>query len=129
LSRAEQQRLAEEMIAALGIATPDADKPVGQLSGGNQQKTVLARALVANPRVLILDEPTRGIDVGAHAEIVALIRRLTRGGLAVLVASSELEELIAVSHRVAVLRDRRWIGELSGADINQAAILRTIAAP
>ena len=64
------------MIAALGIATPDAEKPVGQLSGGNQQKAVLARALVSDPRVLILDEPTRGIDVGAHAEIVALIRRL-----------------------------------------------------
>jgi simple sugar transport system ATP-binding protein len=129
LSRAEQQRLADEMIAALGIATPDADKPVGQLSGGNQQKAVLARALVCEPRVLILDEPTRGIDVGAHAEIVALIRRLTRDGLAVLVASSELEELIAVSQRVAVLRDRAFIGELSGADINEAAIMRTIAAP
>jgi simple sugar transport system ATP-binding protein len=129
LSRAEQQRLADEMILALGVATPDAEKPVGQLSGGNQQKTVLARALVADPRVLILDEPTRGIDVGAHAEIVALIRRLTRDGLAILVASSELEELIAVSHRVAVLRDRAFVGELVGADINQAAIMRTIAAP
>jgi monosaccharide-transporting ATPase len=129
LSRAEQQRLADEMIAALGIATPDADKPVGQLSGGNQQKAVLARALVCEPRVLILDEPTRGIDVGAHAEIVALIRRLTRDGLAVLVASSELEELIAVSQRVAVLRDRAFVGELSSADINQAAIMRMIAAP
>jgi monosaccharide-transporting ATPase len=129
LSRAEQQRLADEMIRALGVATPDAEKPVGQLSGGNQQKTVLARALVAGPRVMILDEPTRGIDVGAHAEIVSLIRRLTRDGLALLVASSELEELIAVSHRVAVLRDRAFVGELRGADINQAAIIRTIAAP
>jgi simple sugar transport system ATP-binding protein len=129
LSRAEQDRLASEMIAALGIATPDAEKPVGQLSGGNQQKAVLARALVSDPRVLILDEPTRGIDVGAHAEIVALIRRLTGQGLAVLVASSELEELIAVSDRVAVLRDRAFVGELCGADINQQAIMRTIAAP
>jgi simple sugar transport system ATP-binding protein len=129
LSRAEQERLAQKMIAALAIATPDAEKPVGQLSGGNQQKVVLARALVSDPRVLILDEPTRGIDVGAHAEIVALIRRLTGQGLAVLVASSELEELIAVSDRVAVLRDRAFVGELSGADINQQAIMRTIAAP
>ncbi len=129
LSRAEQDRLANEMIAALGIATPDAEKPVGQLSGGNQQKAVLARALVSDPRVLILDEPTRGIDVGAHAEIVALIRRLAGQGLAVLVASSELEELIAVSDRVAVLRDRAFVGELSGADINLQAIMRTIAAP
>ena len=129
LSRAEQERLAQQMIEALAIATPDAEKPVGQLSGGNQQKAVLARALVSDPRVLILDEPTRGIDVGAHAEIVALIRRLTGQGLAVLVASSELEELIAVSDRVAVLRDRAFVGELSGADINQQAIMRTIAAP
>ena len=129
LTRAEQGRIAREMIAALGIATPDAEKPVGQLSGGNQQKAVLARALVCEPRVLILDEPTRGIDVGAHAEIVALIRRLTSEGLAILVASSELEELIAVSHRVAVLRDRRWVGELEGAGINQQAIMQTIAAP
>jgi monosaccharide-transporting ATPase len=129
LTRAEQGRIAREMIDALGIATPDAEKPVGQLSGGNQQKAVLARALVCEPRVLILDEPTRGIDVGAHAEIVALIRRLTSEGLAILVASSELEELIAVSHRVAVLRDRRWVGELEGADINQQAIMQTIAAP
>ena len=129
LSRAEQDRLAREMIEALGIATPDAEKPVGQLSGGNQQKAVLARALVSDPRVLILDEPTRGIDVGAHAEIVALIRRLAARGLAVLVASSELEELIAVSDRVAVLRDRAFVGELQGADINQQAIMRTIAAP
>ncbi len=129
LSRAEQDRFAEEMIAALGIATPDAEKPVGQLSGGNQQKAVLARALVSDPRVLILDEPTRGIDVGAHAEIVALIRRLTGQGLALLVASSELEELVAVSHRVAVLRDRRWVGELTGDEISPQAIMQTIAAP
>jgi len=129
LSRAEQDRLARQMIEALAIATPDAEKPVGRLSGGNQQKAVLARALVSEPRVLILDEPTRGIDVGAHAEIVALIRRLTGQGLAVLVASSELEELIAVSDRVAVLRDRVFVGELSGADINLKAIMRTIAAP
>ena len=129
LSRAEQQRLADEMISALGIATPDAEKPVGQLSGGNQQKAVLARALACAPRVLILDEPTRGIDVGAHAEIVALIRRLTGEGLAILVASSELEELIAVSHRVAVLRDRRWVGELAGEAINPQAVMQMIAAP
>ena len=80
LSRDEQERLAQEMIKALGIATPDADKPVGQLSGGNQQKVVLARSLVSGPSILILDEPTRGIDVGAHAEIVALIRKLCARG-------------------------------------------------
>jgi len=129
LKRSESQRLADEMIAALGIATPDAENPVGELSGGNQQKAVLARALVSNPRLLILDEPTRGIDVGAHAEIVALIRRLTGEGLAILVASSELEELIAVSHRVEVLRDRRFVGELEGEAIDAEAVMAMIAAP
>ncbi len=110
LSQDEQRRLAEEMIKALDIATPDADKPVGQLSGGNQQKVVLARSLASQPKVLLLDEPTRGIDVGAHAEIVSLIRKLCAEGLALLVASSELEELVAVSDRVAVLRDRKKVG-------------------
>jgi simple sugar transport system ATP-binding protein len=127
LSRAEQQRLAEEMIAALSIATPDADRPVGQLSGGNQQKVILARWLVSRPRVLILDEPTRGIDVGAHAEVLALIRRLCREGLALLVASSELEEVVAVSDRVAVLRDRRKVAEIAGDDVTRDTIVRTIA--
>jgi len=127
LSEAEQEKLADQMIKALGIATPDAEKPVGQLSGGNQQKVLLARALVSNPRILILDEPTRGIDVGAHAEIVALIRKLSTQGLALLVASSELDELVAVSDRIAVLRDRRKIGEIADADITRAAIIKTIA--
>ena len=103
------------MIKALAIATSDADKPVGQLSGGNQQKVMLARSLVSGPRILILDEPTRGIDVGAHAEIVTLIRNLCAQGLALLVASSELDELVAVSDRIAVLRDRRKVGEIAGA--------------
>jgi simple sugar transport system ATP-binding protein len=127
LPRAEQDRLTEEMIKALAIATPDADKPVGQLSGGNQQKVVLARALVSGPRILILDEPTRGIDVGAHAEIVTLIRSLCAKGLALLVASSELEELVAVSDRIAVLRDRRHVGEIVGQEITRENIISTIA--
>jgi simple sugar transport system ATP-binding protein len=124
---AEQKRIADEMIAALGIATPDADKPVGQLSGGNQQKVILARWLAAKPRFLILDEPTRGIDIGAHAEVIALIRRLCSDGLALLVASSELEEIVAFSHRVAVLRDRHKVTEIVGDAITQAAIVEAIA--
>jgi len=127
LSHDEQERLAQEMIKALAIATPDADKPVGQLSGGNQQKVVLARWLVSEPRILILDEPTRGIDVGAHAEVVALIRRLCEQGLALLVASSELDEIVAVSDRVAVLRDRHKVGEIVGNDITRERIIETIA--
>nr|WP_245427646.1 sugar ABC transporter ATP-binding protein [Roseiarcus fermentans] len=127
LSFDAQQALAEAMIEALGIATPDADKPVGQLSGGNQQKVVLARALTSDPRILILDEPTRGIDVGAHAEIVALIRKLCAEGLALLVASSELDELVAVSDRIAVLRDRRKVGEIEERAIDRQTIIDTIA--
>ena len=125
--RAEQDRIAREMIAALGIATTDAEKPVGQLSGGNQQKVVLARALASRPKALILDEPTRGIDVGAHAEIMALVRKLCAEGLALLVASSEIDELVAVCDRVSVLRDRRMVGELTGADVTRDHIVRKIA--
>jgi simple sugar transport system ATP-binding protein len=129
LSAAEQDKLASDMIRALGIATPDAEKPVGQLSGGNQQKVILARWLVSNPRVLILDEPTRGIDVGAHAEIVALVRQLCAEGMALLVASSELDEIVAFSKRVAVLRDRRKVAEIAGDVIERDDIVNAIAAP
>ncbi len=128
LSQDQQKKLAEDMIKALNIATPDAEKQVNQLSGGNQQKVVLARALASQPAILLLDEPTRGIDVGAHAEIVALIRRLCGEGLALLVASSELDELVAVSDRVAVLRDRKKIGEMVGDDITRDNIVHKIAA-
>ena len=127
ISRVEQEALAQDMIKALAIATPDADKPVGQLSGGNQQKVILARSLISEPRILILDEPTRGIDIGAHAEIVTLIRKLAAEGLALLVASSELDELVAVSDRIAVLRDRQKIGEIVGEDITRENIIQTIA--
>jgi simple sugar transport system ATP-binding protein len=127
LPRREQDLLVQGMIDRLAIATPDAEKPVGQLSGGNQQKVVLARSLVSSPRVLILDEPTRGIDVGAHAEVVTLIRELCAQGLALLVASSELDELVAISHRVVVLRDRRQAGEIRGAEITRENIIKTIA--
>ncbi len=127
LPQSEQERLALEMIHALGIATSDAEKPVGLLSGGNQQKVLLARSLVSEPHILILDEPTRGIDVGAHAEIVTLIRILCAQGLALLVASSELDELVAVSSRIAILRDRRKVAEIAGRDLTRETVIRTIA--
>lgn len=127
IPRKEQERIAGEMIKALAIATPDAEKPVRQLSGGNQQKVVLARALASTPGVLLLDEPTRGIDVGAHTEIIILIRKLCEDGLALLVASSELDEVVATSDRVAVLRDRKKIGEIAGGDITRDNIVRMIA--
>jgi len=127
IPRGEQQTLADEMIAALGIATPDSEKPVGQLSGGNQQKVVLARWLVSKPVFLLLDEPTRGIDVGAHADIIQLIKTLCSEGLALLVASSELEEIVAFADRVAVMRDRDKVSELSGESITQDNIIEAIA--
>jgi len=127
LPREEQEQVAQEMIKTLGIATPDADRPVNQLSGGNQQKVILARWLASKSRILILDEPTRGIDVGAHAEIVALIRRLCEEGLALLVASSELDEIVTVSDRVEVLRDRHKVGEIVGDDVTRENIIHMIA--
>jgi simple sugar transport system ATP-binding protein len=126
-SPAKQREIAGKYIAALGIATPDADALVKNLSGGNQQKVILARWLASDPRLLILDEPTRGIDVGAKAEIQKLILRLVEEGKAILFISSELEEVVRCCDRVAVLRDRRKIGELTGEQINEQTIIRTIA--
>jgi len=127
LGRDEQDRMAADYIARLDIRTSGPEKPVGDLSGGNQQKVVLARWLAMNPRFLILDEPTRGIDVGAHAEILRLIRELVAEGMSLLVISSELDELVAVSDRVVVLRDRAHVAELAGEDISAPSILRAIA--
>jgi len=127
IPKAEQAKLADMYIRRLDIRTSDAEKAVGDLSGGNQQKVVLARWLAMNPRFLILDEPTRGIDVGAHAEILRLIHELTAEGMSLLVISSELDELIAVSDRVIVVRDRRHVAELTGADVSTETIVRAIA--
>jgi simple sugar transport system ATP-binding protein len=127
LSRRAQQSLADHYIQALGIATPDAEKPVSQLSGGNQQKVILARWLASRPRLLILDEPTRGIDVGAKAEIEKLVADLSREGIAILFISSELEEVVRNCHRVAVLRDRAKVGELADEAVQLGSIMQMIA--
>lgn len=127
IARAEQNRLADDYIARLDIRTSGREKAIGDLSGGNQQKVVLARWLAMNPRFLILDEPTRGIDVGAHAEILRLIRELTQAGMSVLVISSEIDELVAVADRVIVVRDRRHVAELSGRRVTGDKIMRAIA--
>ena len=127
IPRAEQNRLADDYIRRLDIRTSGREKPIGELSGGNQQKAVLARWLAMNPRFLILDEPTRGIDVGAHAEILRLIGTLTAGGMSVLVISSEIDEMVAVADRVIVLRDRRHVAELTGEQVSGDAIMRAIA--
>ncbi|KAA0213834.1 MAG: sugar ABC transporter ATP-binding protein [Leptolyngbya sp. PLA3] len=127
LSRAQARQLAERFIRALNIKTPGPDTPVSSLSGGNQQKVLLARWLATEPRLLILDEPTRGIDVAAKAEIIREIDHLRREGMAILFISSELEEVVRVSQRVVVLRDRRTVAQLSGAQITEQAVLGAIA--
>ncbi len=128
LSRREQDEIARRFIRLLDIRPPDPERPIGLLSGGNQQKALLARWLATAPRLLILDEPTRGIDVGAHAEIIRLIRQLCADGLALLVVSSELEEIVTYADQVIVLRDRAHVATLEGEAINVSSILAAIAA-
>ncbi len=119
--------IADSFIKALNIKTPSRDQLVKNLSGGNQQKVIIARWLAVHPRLLILDEPTRGIDVGARAEIEELIQRLRGEGMAILLISSELDEVVRNSQRIVVLRDREKIGELDGEDVSEQKILRVIA--
>ncbi|TAK96825.1 MAG: sugar ABC transporter ATP-binding protein [Verrucomicrobia bacterium] len=127
LSRKEQEELAEKYIKLIGISTPGAEQLVVNLSGGNQQKVLLARWLATQPRLLILDEPTRGIDVGAKAEILKLVQSLREQGMSILFISSELEEVARDSQRVVVLRDRAKVGELSGKQVTEENIMHTIA--
>ncbi|MGP9800121.1 sugar ABC transporter ATP-binding protein [Rheinheimera sp. NSM] len=127
LAPKKQQQLAALYIDKLQIATPDAEKPIEQLSGGNQQKVILARWLAIDPQLLILDEPTRGIDIGAHAEILLLIKSLCQQGMSLLVTSSELEELVAFAGKVVVLRDRQKVAELSGDSMTAQHIMQAIA--
>ncbi|MDX0635697.1 ATP-binding cassette domain-containing protein [Sinorhizobium medicae] len=128
IPRVEQNRLADLYIRALDIRTADREKPIKLLSGGNQQKAILARWLATEPDLLILDEPTRGIDVGAHAEIIRLIEGLREKGMSLIVISSEIEELVAYSTRVVVLRDHAHVAELNGAQLTAHRIVEAIAA-
>jgi monosaccharide-transporting ATPase len=126
IGRVQQTTLAEGYVKALGIKTADVDTPIGQLSGGNQQKAVLARWLATQPSLLILDEPTRGIDIAAKQEIMNEILALAKQGMAVLFISSEMEEVVRVSDRIVVLRDRAKVGELP-AGTNDQAVYAMIA--
>src|SRR5205085_6487483 len=112
ISRNQQDEIVDKFIKVLGISTPGPEQLVMNLSGGNQQKVLLARWLATQPRLLILDEPTRGIDVGAKAEIQRLVAELASDGMAVVFISAELEEVLRLSHRIAVLRDRRKVAEI-----------------
>jgi galactofuranose transport system ATP-binding protein len=127
LSTKKQLEIADALIKSLEIITPSANNEAKQLSGGNQQKVMLARWLATNPIILILDEPTRGIDVGAKLEIMEVILNLSRKGLGVLFISSEFEEVIRCSTRVAVLKDKVKIAELQGEEMTESGIMRTIA--
>lgn len=127
VSPARQREIVERFIERLGIRAAGADQKIRELSGGNQQKVLLARWLCKNPKFLILDEPTRGIDIGAKGEIQALINELAKTGLGVLMISSELEELVEGSSRVIVMRDGEGVAELRGEDISQDSIIRTMA--
>jgi galactofuranose transport system ATP-binding protein len=132
LKFSEQCALAEKLVAALGVKTATIETPIGQLSGGNQQKAIIARWLATHPRVLILDEPTRGIDVAAKQELMREVLELAQGGTAVLFISGEIEEVVRVSDRIMVLRDRSMAGELprgSDEDAVYAMIANAPGAP
>jgi ribose transport system ATP-binding protein len=128
VSRARQDRVVETFMTRLRITASSPDQPVVELSGGNQQKVLLARWLATEPTVLLLDEPTRGIDVGAKAEVQALVDELAEEGLAVLLISSDMEELVDGADRVVVLRDGGVVGELAGDDVTADNVLAAIAA-
>jgi ribose transport system ATP-binding protein len=127
VDRARQREIVDRFMARLGIRATSADQRIRELSGGNQQKVLLARWLCTRPALLLLDEPTRGIDVGARAEIQALVAELAAEGLGVLMISSELEELVEGSTRVVVLREGRDVAELRGAALTEDAILHAMA--
>ena len=127
ISRQEQNELADKYIKLLSIATPDAEKKIGDLSGGNQQKVILARWMATQPDLLILDEPTRGIDVGAKAEIQRLMLEMCNDGVSVIFISSELEEIIRCSNRIIVMRDGKKVGEVKGEECTQQTLLSIIA--
>ncbi|MBV6458739.1 MAG: Fructose import ATP-binding protein FruK [Fimbriimonadaceae bacterium] len=123
----KQAALVDEMINLLGIKTPGSEAPIENLSGGNQQKVILARWLLAKPELLLLDEPTRGIDVGSKAEIRRLVRELAAKGMAIIFTSSETEEVVHTCDRVLILRDRKAVGELSGGDVSEEQMLDRMA--
>ena len=126
-SRAQAEQFADEYIKLLNIKTASSETPIKSLSGGNQQKVILARWLLANPVYLILDEPTRGIDVGTKVEIQKLVLKLAAEGKSVTFISSEIDEMIRTCSRLVVMRDGKVVGELKGEDLNQNKIMATIA--
>lgn len=126
-TKAQANAFADEYIKLLGIKTASADTPIKSLSGGNQQKCIVARWLLTHPEYLILDEPTRGIDVGTKVDIQKLVLKLASEGMSITFISSETDEMLRTCSRLIVMRDRKVVGELSGDDLNQTMIMNTIA--
>ena len=126
-SKAQAEAFADEYVKALDIKTASTDTPIKSLSGGNQQKVILARWLLTHPQYLILDEPTRGIDVGTKTEIQKLVLKLAEEGMSVTFISSEIEEMLRTCSRLIVMRDRKIVGELKGDELTQDHVMYTIA--
>ncbi|MBD9372332.1 sugar ABC transporter ATP-binding protein [Rhizobium sp. ARZ01] len=124
LNARREQALAEDLVRRLGVRMGGIDMPVSSLSGGNQQKVAIAKQLAVQPKVILMDEPTRGIDVGAKAEIHRLLRELAQAGIGILVISSELPELLGLCDRVLVVREGTIAGEVSGEAMTEEAIMR-----
>ena len=124
LMESREEEIAQREIRDLNIKTPNSDKLISQLSGGNQQKVILARWLETHPKLLILDEPTKGIDVGAKAEFYRIIAECAQQGMAVIVISSELPEVIGLSDRILVMREGRINGEVQRGDFSEETILK-----
>ena len=127
ISRAKAEEFADEYIKALDIKTASSDTPIKSLSGGNQQKVIVARWLLTHPQYLILDEPTRGIDVGTKTEIQKLVLKLAEEGMSITFISSEIEEMLRTCSRLIVMRDRNIVGELKDDELSQERVMRTIA--
>ena len=127
IPRKKQEEFVDKYIEILQIKTAGRETPIKQLSGGNQQKVILARWLLTNPELLILDEPTRGIDVGTKTEIQKLVLKLATEGMSVIFISSEIEEMIRTCQRMVVMRDMKKVGELKSDEISQNNIMSAIA--
>ena len=127
LSRKEMEEAADKYIEMLQIKTASRETPIKSLSGGNQQKVILGRWLLTNPEYLILDEPTRGIDIGTKTEIQKLVLKLAEDGMSVVFISSEIEEMLRTCSRMAVMRDGGKVGELKEDELSQDSIMKAIA--
>ncbi len=126
-SKAEATKFADEYIKLLDIKTASVETPIKSLSGGNQQKVILGRWLLTHPKYLILDEPTRGIDVGTKIDIQKLVLKLASEGMSITFISSETDEMLRTCSRLLVMRDRKLVGELKGDELTQKSIMNTIA--